>query len=233
MREDARTPQEAHRRRASIAPALAGATAVAPLATASMVFGISFGVLARGSGLGLAPTIVMSSVAFTGSAQFAAVAVFSAGGGVLPAVASAASVNARYVAMGLSAGRSFTGNGLARLAKGQFVLDESWGVAMKPDGGVEVARLVGAGCLLWAGWVAGTAIGATGARWLPAPYRLGLDAAFPALFLALVVPRLGTQRARAVAVVAAGLTLGLTPLLPEGTSIIVATTACVFGVIRR
>src|SRR6266545_4124216 len=131
-------------RRAPVGLALGGAAAVAPLAAASVVFGISFGLLARASGFGMASTVVMSVVAFTGSAQFAAVTVFSAGAGALAAIASAALVNARYVAMGLSTGRSFRGRHPVRLVQGQFVVDESWAVAVQPDGGVEVARLVGA-----------------------------------------------------------------------------------------
>jgi 4-azaleucine resistance transporter AzlC len=213
--------------------ALGGAVSVAPLAVASFVFGVSFGVLAQTSGFGSVTTVVMSAIAFTGSAQFAAIAVFGAGGGVLLAVVSAVSVNARYVAMGLSAGRSFRGSLLTRLVQGQFVLDESWGVAMKPEGSVDVDRLVGAGCLLYLSWVSGTAIGVMGAQWLPAPDRLGLDAAFPALFLALTVPRLRTGRARVVALVAGTLTLALTPLLPEGLPIIIAAAACALGVMPR
>jgi mannose-6-phosphate isomerase-like protein (cupin superfamily) len=66
------------------------------------------------------------------------------------------------------------------LLQDPFVLDESWGVAMNPDGSVDVARLVGAGCLPYVSWASGTAIGAMGTQWLPVADRFGLDAAFPA-----------------------------------------------------
>jgi predicted branched-subunit amino acid permease len=135
--------------------------------------------------------------------------------------------------MGLAAAASFKGGALARFCQGQFVLDESWAVAMKPDGGVDVARLVGAGCLLYAGWVAGTVFGALGAGWLPGPQQLGLDAAFPALFLALLGPRLGAPRAVAAASAAGALCLGLIPLLPVGLPVLAAGAACLIGWARR
>jgi predicted branched-subunit amino acid permease len=175
----------------------------------------------------------MSALAFTGSAQFAAVATYAAGGGVLAAIAVAASLNARYAAMGLSAGSAFRGKTFIRFIEGQFVVDESWGVAMQPDGRVDVARLIGAGVLLCVGWVSGTVIGAAGASSLPPPEDLGLDAAFPALFLALVAPQLGGPTARWAALLAAAATLALTPLLPPGLPVLGAAAACLIGAVRR
>src|SRR5919107_1948350 len=60
---------------------LAGARAGLPFALATLVLGISFGVLARSLGWGIVAPIVFSVIAFSGSAQFAVVAVLGAGGG--------------------------------------------------------------------------------------------------------------------------------------------------------
>jgi predicted branched-subunit amino acid permease len=63
---------------------LAGAWAALPFALATFVLGISFGVLARSLGWGVVAPIVFSVIAFSGSAQFAVVAVMGAGGGHSP-----------------------------------------------------------------------------------------------------------------------------------------------------
>src|SRR4029450_11755168 len=67
-----------HRRRSEV---VAGMRAVAPIAVAVLVFGASFGILARDAGMGIAAPIVMSLTTFAGSAQFAVASVLASGGG--------------------------------------------------------------------------------------------------------------------------------------------------------
>ena len=64
------------------------------------------------------------------------------------------------------------------------------------------------------------------------PDALGLDAAFAALFLALAVPYLREPRARQAAALAGAITLVLTPFLPAGLPIVVASAACLLGIRR-
>src|ERR1700759_2971049 len=59
---------------------IAGVRTGLPYGAASLLLGLSFGVLARPV-MGPVATIVMSTIVFAGSAQFAALAVLSAGGG--------------------------------------------------------------------------------------------------------------------------------------------------------
>jgi predicted branched-subunit amino acid permease len=61
------------------------------------------------------------------------------------------------------------------------------------------------------------------------PASLGLDAAFPALFLALLVPQLRSRHALAAALLAAGVALVLIPFTPAGIPIIAASAACLLG----
>src|SRR5215210_3457183 len=74
---------------------LAGARAGLPFALATLVLGISFGVLARSLGWGTLSPIVFSVVAFSGSAQFAVASVLGSGGGAVPAFIAAVLLNAR------------------------------------------------------------------------------------------------------------------------------------------
>jgi predicted branched-subunit amino acid permease len=93
--------------------------------------------------------------------------------------------------------------------------------------------LVGAGFLLYLAWIAGTAVGALGGEVLADPEALGLDAAFPALFLALLVPQVRDRRTLAAAVAGAAIALALTPFAPAGVPIIAASAACLLGLSRR
>jgi len=210
----------------------AGVLAAAPLTVAFAGFGIAFGSLARAAGIGPAAAIVLSATAFAGSAQFAAVFVMGAGGSAAAAVVAAVLLNARYVPIGLSVAPVLGGAWWRRLLLGQLVVDESWAIANRGGGSLDRKRLIGAGVVLYLAWVASTAVGALGASLLANPKALGLDAAFPALFLALLWPQLRERRAAAAAVLGAGIALVTLPFAPAGLPIIAAAAACLLGVRR-
>lgn len=206
-----------------------GARGVLPLAVAIGVFGVYFGVLARSVGLSPWAAIAMSGTTFAGSAQFAALSVLEAGGSALVAVVTGALLNARYGLMGLSAAPALGGSLWSRLLFAQAVVDESWAVAHRPDGTVDRERLLGAAAVLYVVHVGATAVGALGLGGRIDPMALGLDAAFPALFLALLWPQLGRPETLRVAGLAAVLVLVLTPFLPAGVPIVLAAGAVLIG----
>jgi 4-azaleucine resistance transporter AzlC len=210
----------------------AGLRAVIPLMPAVLAFGVSFGVLSQAAGFDGAASIVMSLTTFAGSAQFAVVSVMSAGGTAAAAIVAAVLLNARYGPMALSAASAFRGGWLRRLLEAQLLVDESWALSQR-DGGFDRRILIGAGLGLYAGWSGGTAIGVVAGDSLADPATLGLDAAFPALFLALLAPLVLSRRGMAAALLGAGIALALTPLTPAGIPVIAATTACLVGLRRR
>jgi predicted branched-subunit amino acid permease len=206
-----------------------GARLAAPLAVAVTTFGVSFGVLARAAGMGALAPIAMSATTFAGSAQFAVVSILhDRGGAVAAAIAAAVLLNLRYIPIGISVARGFVGGRARRLAEAQLVVDESWAFAVG-RGRFDRRVLLGAGVVLYAGWVGGTALGVLGGGVLGDPKRLGLDAAFPALFLALVAPRLRERRALAAALAGGALAAALIPLAPPGIPIVAASAACLVG----
>ena len=209
----------------------AGVRAVAPLFPAVLAFGVSFGVLAQAAGFGALASIVMSLTTFAGSAQFAAVSVLDAGGTAAAAVGAAVLLNARYGPMALAAASVFRGGRLRRLVEAQLLVDESWALAQR-DGEFDRRIMIGAGFALYVGWNAGTAIGVVAGDALTDPATLGLDAAFPALFLALLVPLVRDRSALAAALIGAGVALALTPITPAGIPVIAATVACLVGLRR-
>ena len=209
-----------------------GARVVAPLTIAVLAFGASYGLLARAAGMGAVAPIVMSATTFAGSAQFAAAAILDGGGGVAAAIVAALLLNARYAPMGIAAAPGFSGPAPVRLLKSQFVVDESWALSSTGGGRFDVGILLGAGLLLYPAWVGGTAVGAIAGDFLGDPQRLGLDAAFPALFLALLVPFLRTRRAAAAAALGAAIALLLLPFTAAGVPIIAGSAACLLGLKR-
>jgi 4-azaleucine resistance transporter AzlC len=206
-----------------------GIRAILPLMPAIVAFGASFGVLARAAGVDALAAIVMSATTFAGSAQFAIVSVLGAGGTAAAAIGAAVLLNGRYAPMSVAASGAFSGGPVRRLLESQLLVDESWALSSR-EGGFDRRVLVGAGALLYLGWNTGTAIGVLAGDSLTDPATLGLDAAFPALFLALLAPLLRRGSAPvAAALLGAGIALALTPLVPAGIPVIAATAGCLVG----
>jgi 4-azaleucine resistance transporter AzlC len=210
-----------------------GAKRVAPLAPASASFGVAYGVLAVTAGMGVLAPIVMSATTFAGAAQFAAASVIRDGGSVLAAVAAAVLLNARYLAISVAIASAFQGSRLRRFLESQLLVDESWAVSQVGGGRIDRRMLVGAGLLLFPCWVGGTALGVFGGDVLGDPKRLGLDAAFPALFLVLLITLTVSRRAIIAAVAGSLIALVLLPIAPAGVPVIAASAVCLAGLRRR
>ena len=118
---------------------------------------------------------------------------------------------------------------LKRLVEAQTIVDESWAVALKRRGGFDVRVLIGAGALLYLTWNAGTAVGLVLGNAIGDANRLGLDAAFPALFLALLIPQLTGRRELTAALLGGGIALALIPFAPAGVPIVAGAAGCLVG----
>jgi 4-azaleucine resistance transporter AzlC len=210
-----------------------GARRIAPIAVAAFAFALSFGVLARASGIHSVEAMVMSATTFAGSAQFAVASILGAAGGVASAIVAATLLNARYAPISVSVAPAFVGGRFRRLLESQLIVDESWAVSRRADGRHDRRLLVGAGLVLYACWVGGTVVGALAGDALGDPASLGLDAAFPALFLAILVPQVRSRRSLAAAVLGGTVALALVPVAPAGVPIVAAAGACLIGWRRR
>jgi 4-azaleucine resistance transporter AzlC len=208
-----------------------GVRTAAAVAATVWFFGASFGLVARSAGMGVLAPLVMSATTFAGSAQFAAASILAGSGSAVAAITAAVLLNARYVPISISVAQLFHGHRLRRLAESQLIVDESWALAGR-GGRFDRRILIGAGVLLYLAWVSGTAVGVLAGDAFGDPKTLGLDGAFPALFLALLVPQLRGRRAVVAALVAAGISLALIPVTPPGTPIVAASAACLLGLRR-
>jgi predicted branched-subunit amino acid permease len=209
-----------------------GLRAGAPIAFADLVDGVAFGALAASAGLGLFAAVAMSATAFSGSAQFAATATLAHGGGLLGGLVAAAALNARYVALGAVVAPALARRPLGRLAQSHLMTGASWALAQRGRDAPDVDVLVGVGLAELGGWTAGTALGAAFGGALGDGASLGLDAVYPAFFLALLCER-ADRRGAALAVGAGLAALALTPVLAPGLPVLVAGAAALLVGGRR
>src|SRR6058998_1457487 len=134
----------------------AGLRAGVPYALAGFLLSLSFGVLARQAGFSALAAIVMSAIVFAGSAQFAAISIVAAGGGLGAAVIAAALTNSRFLPMGIALAPSLPSGPLKRAAQGQTVVDSSWAMAAQGDGTFDRWFLFGSSAIQYVTWVCGT-----------------------------------------------------------------------------
>jgi 4-azaleucine resistance transporter AzlC len=212
---------------------LDGARRAWPLAVAVGGFGLTYGVLARQAGFSSLAVIVFSLTTFAGSAQFAAVSIVDDGGTVVAAIVAALLLNARYLPIGLSIAAWLPGGPLTRAAQGQVAVDESWAVSHQGGGRYDPRLLVGAGVAIYLAWVACSIVGVAAGSVLGDPETLGLDAAFPALFLALLAGQVRERRLLLAALCGGAVALAMVPLTPPGVPIVAASVVCLAGLGRQ
>jgi 4-azaleucine resistance transporter AzlC len=209
-----------------------GVRAGIPFGIAGFLLSVSFGVVAQDAGLSPLAAIVMSVIVFAGSAQFAAIAIIGQGGSAGAAIVAAALMNSRFLPMGAAFGPSLPGGPLKRAAQGQAVVDASWALAARGDGTFDRWMLFGASAVQYVAWQAGTILGALAGDVLGDPDTLGLDAIYPAFFLALLLGEVRSRRAALVAILGAAIALALVPFAPAGVPILAASAASLIGLTR-
>jgi predicted branched-subunit amino acid permease len=188
--------------------------------------GFAFGVTSAGSGLTLPQTCALSLLVFTGASQFALVGALAAGGNPLTAAAGAFFLGVRNAFYGLRLSQLLALPRAVRPFAAQWVIDETTAVALAQPSrrGARIGFTV-TGLTLYLLWNLTTLLGALGAEAVGDTDAWGLDAAGPAVFLALLAPMLTSTTERAVAALAVLLGLGLLPVLPAGVPVLVAASA--------
>ncbi|HEY8533415.1 MAG TPA: AzlC family ABC transporter permease [Micromonospora sp.] len=197
---------------------------LAPIAAAMLAVGASFGAIARAAEIPVWAVIALSSALYAGAAQFMAVGLIAAGS-PFAAVLAGLVINARHLPFGLAIGDTVGRRWPAKLVGSHLMTDEATAFALaQPDGAQRRRAFWTAGVVLFMAWNIGTVIGVLlGAAADPA--RFGLDAAFPAGLLALLMPALRDRTTRTVAVLGSGIAVVTTPLLPAGLPILLALVA--------
>jgi predicted branched-subunit amino acid permease len=193
----------------------------ATIAVAVGVVGISFGALAPSAGLSPAMAMAMSAIVFAGGAQLAVTGILAAGGGVVAAVVAGLVLNLRHLPFGMAIAPTL-GRGPSRLAAAHVVTDESTAFVLARGSGTARARRAfwTLGVLKYLLWQVGTALGLVLGTVVPEPTAFGVDAAFPAAMLAMLLPMLRRADARRAGAGAAAVALVASPFAPAGVPVL-------------
>jgi 4-azaleucine resistance transporter AzlC len=205
-------------------------TASITLGLAVGVFAISFGVGAVSAGASVFQACAMSLLVFTGASQFSAVSVIGAGGSTASALGGALVLAARNGVYGLTMAPRIPGSLRKRLLAAHLTLDESTAMsAAQTDVVAQRMAFWITGFSVYVFWNLGTLIGALAGTAID-PKTFGLDAAFPAAYVAMVWPLLRSGRGRLAAGCGAAMCLALIPFVPVGIPILCAALAVLVGV---
>jgi predicted branched-subunit amino acid permease len=194
---------------------------VLALGSAVGVVGASFGALAAAADVPVALTVALSTLVFAGGAQFLVVTVVTAGGGAVAALVAGLLLNARHLPFGLAMAGTVADRWPARLLGAHLLLDESVAFARARGTGRRARTAFWlCGGLQFVFWNVGTVAGMVAGAAVPDPDAFGVDAAFPAGLLALLLPALRRADARRVGLAAAAVALLATPVLPAGLPVL-------------
>lgn len=204
--------------------------ASATLGAAVGVFAISFGVSSVAAGASVLQTCAMSLLVFTGASQFSAVSVLGAGGSPAAAFGGAAILAVRNGVYGLAMAPTLRGRLALRLVAAQLTIDESTAMAatQTDDRHRRIAFWV-TGASVYLFWNTCTLVGALLGTAID-PRSWGLDAAFPAAFVAMIWPLVRRRRPAMAAAVGAIVCLVLIPFTPVGVPIVCAAVGVLIGI---
>ncbi|MFE9427966.1 AzlC family ABC transporter permease [Kitasatospora sp. NPDC006697] len=184
------------------------------------VIGVSYGTIAVASHLPAWLPAVMGCLVLAGASEFLFVGIVAAGGNPFAAVAAGLLVNARHLPFGLSL-PDVLGQGWRRLLGSHVMNDESVVFALSERDPVRRRTaywLCGLGILVC--WPSGALLGAVLGSAVHDTDAFGLDAMFPAVLLALVLPALRDGAKRRAALTGAAVALATAPFLPAGLPVL-------------
>ncbi|MCF8587382.1 AzlC family ABC transporter permease [Gordonia liuliyuniae] len=195
------------------------------------VTGTSYGAAAHGIGLAWWQIVLMACVVLAGSSEFVMVAVVAGGG--LPVVGALTGLlmNIRNVSYGLSAGRFFRRD-RTLFAAAHLVNDET-AVYSAPHRDPATARsaFLICGVAVALCWPLGALTGALVGQLIGSPEALGLDAAFPALLVALALPAVRDRDTRWAAIFGATIALATAGFVAAGIPVVLALLGIPLGLL--
>jgi 4-azaleucine resistance transporter AzlC len=164
--------------------------AIAPLIAAVVPIGLVFGAVAATKGLSPAEVALMSALVFAGGSQFVAMDIWTHPAAWTGLGFAALLVNIRHVLMSASLATKMEAfSPASRVASMLFLADEIWAMAEFRS---RVAKLTpawfaGLAAPFYLAWVLSGLAGAVLGAFLGDPVTLGLDFAFPAVFIVLIM----------------------------------------------
>jgi 4-azaleucine resistance transporter AzlC len=201
---------------------------------ADCLVGVSYGAIAVSSGFPLWLPMLMSLLVFAGASQFMFIGIVAAGGNPFAAVLAGLLANARHLPFGFAIGDVLGKPWTARLAGSHLMIDESVAFALaQREAHRRRAAYWACGIGLFACWNIGVVGGAYAGTAISDTDAFGLDAAFPAVLLALVLPSLRDKATRLPVLIGVLVALVATPFLPAGLPVLLALAGVLAGVAAK
>lgn len=197
---------------------------VSALAVGILIVGASFGAIATAEGVPWWQSSAMSLLVFAGASQFATLGIMASGGGLIAGVAAGLILNMRHIPYGMAIGGLYWTSLRSKLVGTHLLIDQSTAFALAAGNDRRRARLAfwTVGITLFVVWNVGTVVGALAGRFIADPAALGLDAALPAILLALVLPGLRDRVTLLAGLAGTAIALVTSLFLPAGIPVLLA-----------
>jgi 4-azaleucine resistance transporter AzlC len=188
---------------------------------------ITFGLLARTTGLTFMETVLMSLLVYAGAAQYISLSLLAMGTGVFEIVLTTFIVNIRHFLMSASLSEKLEEDHLFKKAVYAFgVTDETFTVISVKEGKVKTAYAFGVMVISYASWSVSTGLGFFIGEILPAFLQASMAVALYAMFVGLLVPSM-KKSVKVVFLAATAAALNsvflFTTSLSEGWAIMIST----------
>lgn len=201
---------------------------IAAVCLAVVLIGISYGATAVTSGFPIWLPIVLGAFVLAGGSEFLFLGIMAAGGSPIAGVLAGLLVNARHVAYGLSVPDA-VGTGWQRTLGVHIMNDEAVAMALaQPDAARRRAAYWACGLGVLLTWPTSAALGALIGTVVPDISVIGLDAVFPAVLLALIVPALRDGATLRAVCFGAAAAVASAPFVPAGLPVLLALSGVLF-----
>ena len=204
-----------------------GAKAAIPIVMGFIPVGIAFAIMARGAGLSVTETVLMSVFVFAGASEMMAVGMIKEGAVIAMIVLATFMMNLRHIIMSTCVFEKTEKIGvIKRLFLGFFVTDESFAVITSEKKKCTFAFFASLAVTHYLAWIVGTAVGAVAADILPKALSVSLGISLYAMFIGLIVPSIKRNLRLLILVIGTAVLNTLLSIIIDGSySLIISTLA--------
>ncbi|HAQ07821.1 MAG TPA: branched-chain amino acid ABC transporter permease [Bacillus bacterium] len=197
------------------------------IAIGYMPIALTFGLIAKTTGLALSETVMMSLLVFAGAAQYISLSLLMQGIGIFEIVLTTLIVNIRHFLMSASLNEKAEEDSIAaRMGYSFGITDETFSVAATRDGKVNAGYMFGLILISYSSWVINSGLGFLIGAGLPQTLQESMSVALYAMFVGLLVPSMKNNvKVVYLAVLAASFNsiFTLAELMSTGWAIVSAT----------
>ncbi|SDN13323.1 4-azaleucine resistance probable transporter AzlC [Bacillus sp. OK048] len=152
---------------------------------------LTFGLLAKTTGLSIYESVLMSMIVFAGASQYISLSLIAYGTGIVEIILTTFIVNIRHFLMSTSLNEKSEDDDLSKKMIYSFgITDETFSVVATKEGTVTTGFMFGVNLVAYSSWVIFTGIGHLIGASLPQTLQESMGVALYAMFIGLLVPSL-------------------------------------------